>query len=143
MKYSLKPKELIDVENFLKNSPHAKMIKEYQNWGFEIGDVLIRHNTNYVGDTAVELVSPSCQIPKKYRVVHIDELKVPWVKQVSVRGGLGNKLYCLLNYNQSNIQWSVDPEQIDSQLLGRKYDPRAEYKRMRTENPNYGGTKAE
>jgi hypothetical protein len=62
------------------------------------------------------------------------------VKQLSVRGGLGNKMYCLMNY-VNNYRWEVDPEQVDAILLGYRYDPRAEYRRMRDENSEYGGKK--
>lgn len=143
MKYSLKPKELKDVENFLQNSPVAKMIREYNNWKFELGDVLVKYRQDYEGNRTIDIVSEVCPVPKKYRVVLIDDLGIPWVKQISVRGGLGNKLYCILNYSQPNVRWEVDPEQVDATLLGYKYDPRAEYKRMRTENPGYGGKKTD
>lgn len=142
MKYSLKPKDLSDIKNFLENSPHAKAIREYNRWKFEVGDVIIRYTKSYDGTKSPDMVSQTCPVPKKYRVVYIDELNVPWVKQVLVRGGLGSKLFCLLNYNNPNSTWELDPEQVDASLLGYKYDPRVEYKRMRTENPGYGGKKA-
>lgn len=143
MEHGLKPHEIRDVENFLKTSPVAQLIREYRNWKFAVGDVLVKHNKTYDEGYELETVSSVCPIPRKFKVVHIDELNIPWVKQVSVRGGLGNKLYCVLNYHHPRVKWEVDPEQVEAILLGFKYDPRAEYKRMRTENPGYGGKKTD
>jgi hypothetical protein len=139
MKY-LKQKDIEDIKKFHEQSPQAKMIRDYHSWKFNVDDVLIRHSTDHDGNKVVDIVSESCRVPKKFRVVKVDELGIPWVKQLSVRGGLGNKLYCLMNY-VNNYTWEVDPEQIDAVLLGYKYDPRAEYRRMRDENPQYGGKK--
>jgi len=142
MKYNLKPKELEDIKSFLASNPIAQLLREFSNWSFEVGDVLVKYKILSASQTKnIENVSQACPIPKKYRIVHIDDLGIPWVKQISVRGGLGNKLYCILNYSQPNTVWEIDPEQIEALLLGYKYDPRAEYKRMRTEDPSYGGKK--
>jgi len=146
MKYKLKSQELQDVEKFLDTSPVAKLLRECSNWDFSIGDVLVKFKLDHDGNKTIEHVSEICPIPKKFRIVHIVNVgntKIPWVKQVSVRGGLGNKLYCILNYSQPSVRWEVDPEQIDATLLGYKYDPRLEYKNMRTENPGYGGKKTD
>jgi hypothetical protein len=89
------------------------------------------------------MVSDVCQVPKKYRVVFIDALGVPWVKQLSVRGGLGNRMYCLATVDPGRYHYMVDPEQLEAILLGYKYDSRREYKQMRSQNPNYGRDKNE
>lgn len=136
MKY-LKPKDIEDINRFASTSPLAKMLKNLKTWNFSVGDVIVRYTVDSRGNKNLDLVSTRCPVPKKFRVLHIDDLGVPWVKQLSVSGGLGNKLYCLMNYIH-NFQWEVDPEQIDSIILGHQYDPRAEYKRMRNSNPDYG-----
>ena len=137
---NLKTKDVEDIEKFHSHSPQAKMMKEYLSWKFEVGDVLIRSSTNQAEAAVIDKVSESCPVPKKFRVLHVDELGIPWVKQLSVRGGLGNKMYCLMNY-VNNYKWEIDPEQVDAILLGYRYDPRAEYRRMRDENSEYGGKK--
>lgn len=134
---NLKAKDAEDIKKFAENSPLAHTIKQYKNWKFSVGDVLIRKS---IRTNDIDRVSETCPVPRKFRVIHIDELGIPWVKQLSVRGGLGNKLYNLMTYVQ-NFIWEVDPEQIDALILGYKYDPRAEYRRMRDENPEYGGPK--
>jgi hypothetical protein len=136
--YRLKPDELQEIERFKTHHPQGKMLAEYLNWKFQIDDVLIRYHVDSNGAKSLDMVSDDCQVPKKFRVVKIDDLGIPWVKQLSVRGGLGNKLYCLMNY-AGRFSWIVDPEQIDAMLLGYRYDPRIEYKRMRDGNPEYGG----
>lgn len=135
----LKAKDLEDIKKFHDHSPQARMVRELTSWKFNVNDVLVRYSVTD-GNKTLDKVSEACPVPKKFRVLHVDELGIPWVKQLSVRGGLGNKLYCLMNY-VNNYTWEVDPEQIDAVLLGYKYDPRAEYRRMRNENPQYGGTK--
>lgn len=138
---NLKPKDIEDIKKFHLQSPQSKIVKEYLSWKFNIGDVLVRTATTFNNnETIIDKVSESCPVPKKFRVLYIDELGIPWVKQLSVRGGLGNKMYCLMNY-VNNYSWKIDPEQIDAVLLGYKYDPRAEYRRMRNENSEYGGKK--
>lgn len=133
----LKPKDTEDIQKFLNTNPIARMLKKMQGWKFDVGDILIRYEIDSRGKKHVDCVSTACPVPKKFRVLHIDDLGVPWVKQLSVSGGMGNKLYCLLNYVHQ-YEWETDPEQVDALLLGYKYDPRAEYKRMRESNPNYG-----
>ena len=136
----LKPKDIEDIKKFHSHSPQSRMIREYQSWKFNVDDVLIRTSHDFNNDSVIDKVSESCPVPKKFRVLFIDELGIPWVKQLSVRGGLGNKMYCLMNY-VSNYHWEVDPEQVEAVILGYKYDPRAEYRRMRDDNPRYGGKK--
>ncbi len=139
MTHALKPSEMKDIENFLNTSPVAKQIRQYNSWTFEVGDVLVKYKTDWQGSSSVEQVSTTCPVPRKFKIIYIDKERIPWVKQVSVRGGLSNKLICLINHNQPNTTWEVDPEQAEALLLGYPYDPRAEYKNMRTENPAYGG----
>lgn len=133
----LRPEELKDVENFAKEHPTGKLLSEMKSWGFQVGDVLIRSIKNNDGTLSVDTLS-SIEVPKKYKVVLIDSLGVPWIKQLSVRGGLGSKMYCLATMDPGRFAYRVDPEQLEAFLLGYKYDPRIEYKRMRSENPNYG-----
>lgn len=134
----IKPNDMASVENFAKNHPLGRLLAELKNWNFQVGDVLIREVKAYEGTKSIDMVSDTCQVPKKYRVVHIDNLGIPWVKQLSVRGGLGDKIYCLATVAAEKYSYQVDPEQLEASLLGYKYDPRVEYKRMRADNPEYG-----
>jgi hypothetical protein len=134
----LKPDEMKDVERFAKEHPFGRLLAEMKNWQFQVDDILIRTFKDLDGNSSVEMVSAECQVPKKYRVMLIDDVGIPWVKQLSVRGGLGVKLYCLANVDIERYKYKVDPEQLEATLLGVKYDPRIEYKRMRKDKPEYG-----
>jgi hypothetical protein len=139
---SLSPNDLKEIEAFKAHSPMGRLLVEMRDiWKFSVGDVLIRHKM--IEDSRdVDMVSDACPVPKKFRVMYIDDLGVPWIKQLSVRGGLGTKLTNLIEaWGSGRYRYSVDPEQIDSILLGYKYDPRIEYKRLRNENPEYGKIK--
>lgn len=133
----LKPNELQEVQNF-KSHPTAIIIKEYKNWGFTVGDILIKKEKFADGSQVVVEVSPTCNVPKKYQVVHLDELGLPWIKQLSVRSGLGKRIYCLASFDTGRYTFCVDPMQLDCIILGAKYDPRREYRNMRDRNPSYG-----
>jgi hypothetical protein len=138
----ISPNDLREIEGFKAHHPIGRLLTEIRDvWRFSVGDVLIRHRMN--GDhNDIDPVSDVCPIPKKFKVIHIDDLGIPWIKQLSVRGGLGTKLISLVEaWNNGKYRYIVDPEQVDAILLGYKYDPRLEYKRLRNENPNYGKTK--
>jgi len=134
----LKPDEMKEVEQFAREHPVGKILSEMKHWKFAVGDVLVRFIREPEGGTSIDVVSETCPVPKKYRVMLVDELGIPWVKQLSVRGGLGNKLYCIANADASKYHYQVDPEQLEAIILGYKYDPRVEYKRMRENHPEYG-----
>lgn len=134
----LKPEELKDVEKFAKEHQIGKLLSEIKTWGFQVGDVLIRTTKTSDGKSEVDTMNDASGVPKKFKVVFIDDLGIPWIKQLSVRGGLGNKMHCLATMDVHRHSYKIDPEQLDAFLLGYKYDPRIEYKRMRTDNPNYG-----
>lgn len=138
---ALKPNDLIEIQEFADNHPIGKILSEMRNWHFSVGDVLVRTKRMPDGAWIQDHVSETCPVPKKFRVIHIDELGIPWIRQLSVRGGMGTALTCLVNSNVELFKYKVDPEQLDSILLGIKYDPRSEYRRMRDSNPKYGGKK--
>lgn len=136
---ALKPTDIQDIMNFAKEHPLGKLLTEMKNWQFSVGDTLIRFKKMPDGHMQLDNVSDKCPVPKKFKVIHVDDLGLPWVRQLSVRGGLGSTLYCLANNSVELYRYQVDPEQLDSILLGTRYDPRAEYRNMRENNPNYGG----
>ena len=139
---TLSPSNIKDIESFKVHHPIGRLLVEIKDaWKFAVGDVLVRYKMT-PNDREIDQVSDACPVPKKFRVMYIDDLGVPWVKQLSVRGGLGTKLMSLVDaWGSGKYRYVVDQEQIDSILLGYKYDPRIEYKRLRDEDPNYGKNK--
>jgi hypothetical protein len=135
----LKPDEMTEISRFAKEHPTGRLLSEMRDWKFNVGDVLIRTIKDMHANTsAIDMVSDTCQVPKKYKVVYLDALGVPWLKQLSVRGGLGMRMYCLATVDPGRYHYMVDPEQLEASLLGYRYDARVEYKKMRNDNPSYG-----
>lgn len=136
MKKLLKPADEELMKRWMDQEPIAQVLKELKHFNdISIGEVLVKRDMT---NGQVVLVSGTCPVPKKYRVVAIDELGVPWIKQISMRGGLGTKIYPLTHFTPTRFKFEIDPERLDAELLGIKYDCRIEYKRMRDANPKYG-----
>ena len=118
------------------------------SWDFNIGDVLVRSRPIFTNDDGdydytidtlprcnfgnLNLISSKCPVPKKYKVVYVEQqgdIKIPWVQPISVTGTLG-KARCLLIYDPTYYAFEVDPEQANAILLDYKYDPLIEYKNL-------------
>lgn len=138
MRYDLKDEDKRAIATFLTHHPHAKLLRQYNDWlNFKTGDILIRYRTDNEGKERIDPVSAECPVPKKFKIVYIDpDVKIPWVKNVNVRGGLGNRTYALTE--STGYSYKPDPEMLDAILMGVRYDPRAQYRSWRRENPNYG-----
>jgi len=138
----LSPNDLKEVEGFKIHHPTGRLLIQLREiWKYTIGDILVRYIVDSRSET-LDLVSGSCPVPRKFRVMHIDDLGIPWLKQLSVRGGLGTKLSPITEmWCDGRYRYCVDQEQLDSILLGYKYDPRVEYRKMREENKTYGKSK--
>jgi hypothetical protein len=137
MQNLLKPEDEQEIQRYVTTSPYATLLKEYTSWvNFSIGDVLVK--VDNLSDGEFVQVSHSCPVPKKYKIVHIDTVGIPWVKQISVRGGLGKKVKPLIEMQPTRYSFEIDPAKFEADMLGYRYDPRIEYKRMRDVNPNYG-----
>ena len=139
---SLSPANEKEIKEYLLNSTTAMIIRQFHVWqNMREGDVLIRQRRYMRGpqvNWSVEEVSDRCRVPRKFKIVKIDHLGLPWVKQISVRGGMGQKLHCLVD-GVSQYRYEQDPEISMAILLGVSYDPREQYKRWRQNNPTYSG----
>lgn len=138
----LLPNDIKEIEGYKTHSPIGRLLVELRDiWKYSVGDVLVRYKMSDSGKE-IDLVSDACPVPKKFRVMHIDDLGIPWLKQLSVRGGLGTKLSPITEiWCNGRYRYCVDQEQLDSILLGYKYDPRIEYRTLRNESPDYGKNK--
>lgn len=134
----LKPKERDQINQFYNTYGRGfKLFREYRN--YNEGDVLVRRN-QHSATGEYDPVSASCPIPKKFKVVCVDEFDVPWIKQIGVKGGLGKKMHTPVD--QAGVWvYEIDPEMLNAQILQAEYDPREEYRKWREANPNYGKSK--
>jgi len=139
---TISPANEKEIRDFLDLASSAKLIREWHIWQlYKEGDVLIRQKRFGYGASVnwkFDVVSSYCPVPRKFKIVKIDELGIPWVKQISVRGGLGNKIHSLADSTQT-YRYQQDPEMSMAILLGVDYEPRSQYKKWREDNPNYGG----
>lgn len=134
-KYSISERDLKAIMDFEKYDLIGSALRHVRDeWNFNVGDVLIKRFKDSSGALSIETTSSSNNIPKKYRVVAIDTLGVPWVKQINMRGGLSKNLISLVHmFYNGKYEFSMDPEQQDAILLDYEYDPRLQYKLLRKE----------
>lgn len=117
------------IAGHYENNLVMKVVKLHKELQVDIDDVLIMEvKDRETGEWTANLVSKSMPLPKKYKVVHIDEYGVAWVKLIKVAGGLGKSLKCVLNIDLYSERWKQDKRQLESILIGHEYDPREEYK---------------
>ena len=145
MALALSKHDIEKIAWFKEFDEKGRLFEELQtNWNFTVGDVLIRYlGHRFEGEEKqVDLISTACPVPRKYRVMHIDKFGLPWVKTLSMSGGMGATVNPLCNlWRDGHYEFVVDPEQVDSIILGYQYDPRDEYRKMRQRNTQYGKKK--
>lgn len=130
MIYKVSEKEINKIKAAVEYLLPIMVINAHKDTNFDVGDVIIKEKLED-GAWQPELMPNSDSVPKKYRVVHKDEYDVCWIKQISVRKGLGKALKCTLDINYKTERWKLDPEQLNSIILGDKYDPREQYRAFR------------
>jgi hypothetical protein len=131
-----------EIREYHKNDPNAILIREWHRWQeFNEGDVIIRQKRFGYGSMVkwdIDKVSNKCPVPKKFKIVKIDDYGIPWTKQISVRGGLGSNLASLAG-TTNGYRYELDPEKELAVILGVDYEPRSQYRKWRKDNPEYGG----
>ena len=127
MIYRVSEKEINKIKLAAEHLLPVMIVAAQRNIDFDVGDVIVKEKFES-GAWQPELMPNSEHVPKKYRVVYKDEYEVCWVKQISVRKGLGKALKCTLDINYKTERWKLDPEQLNSIILGEKYDPREQYR---------------
>jgi hypothetical protein len=129
MHYKLSESDKRRIENSINSLLSYKVLRTFQETQVEVGDVLIMEELDWQSDKwQPKYVSEGMRVPKKYRVVHVDECGVAWVKLIKVTGGMGKSIKSTLNINFAVERWRVDPKMLDSILLQEEYDPRLEYR---------------
>jgi hypothetical protein len=134
MEYKLSEHDLKKIRNSDKTHYPVKIVKHHRELNVGLDDVLILLRFKQSDDAWVpENISSKIPIPKKYRVVHIDDNDVAWVKLIKVTGGLGKSLKCTLSIMLENERWEVDPKQLEAILLDKEYDPREQYRQYKAD----------
>lgn len=73
---------------------------------------------------------------RKYKVVHVSERGVPFLKEITLDGKLTGPIRSFQRLEQRTSvtyfpppkkrEWEIDPDMVDAILLGQEYDPMAE-----------------
>lgn len=97
-------------------------LREVASKNFKVGDYLIkyifRHNT-----WAPCAIHEDTKQLRKYRVVHVDELGVPFLRGIKVSGGYYSAAVNLATITPNYERYELDPEYVDSMILETDYDP--------------------
>ena len=107
-----------------KCNPIYNYLIKYEGVEFSVGDILIKWTTDYNGHKTMEQVGSYTATPRKYMVVHVDKLGIPYVKKIKADGELGIQLNCVAKFGEDTFQH--DPDFVDYCLLrddGKEYDP--------------------
>lgn len=92
---------------------------------FNKGDYLIRIS-RYMDIEYITKINGT-NIIRKYQVVYIDENDVRYCSYVKVDGSLSSEIFPLIDMNHSCFK--LDPDYLNSMLIGYDYDPLHEYKK--------------
>lgn len=117
-------------------------LKYIQNVGnFQENDILIKQTRGYCEHAEdyrwfTEEFSSSNSAPRKYKVVHVDDVGLPYIMKVSMKGELCGDMKCIAGYDLNYTKFEYDPDFIDHQILadeGEDFDPQEVYKEKRDE----------
>ncbi len=115
--------------------PHAHLLREMKKWVFNVGDVVVRYHKTKDGKRGpICTVSDTNKAPKKFKVVHIDELGIPHLKIITKDGNkLSQTIMCLANQDHASFTFELDPELAECILMDNVdgYDPMAAAKANR------------
>lgn len=127
----------------IKNNEHAmsSITKRLEKLSkFNVGDYLIAFHTYHDGQRAA--VTSSYGVPVKYKVLHIDANKIPYVKALNQNGQPTGDIMPLMGVNENDVwrgrnlhsrdfDFELDPGFVDSVIFEAQdnYDP-TEQQRM-------------
>ncbi len=135
MKFELTPEMEARLRASIDGNIYRKIVLSKDLYNFEIGDVLVQKYTVYNFDDptqkkwATETISSTSRMPQRYLVVFKDELDFPYLVKIKAHNGkLGDAVVCICDFNIDNIRFEVDPDYVEAELLGTKYDIKSTYK---------------
>lgn len=122
-------------KKFISKQSRDNQVHQYFDnvipFNFKVGDYLIRKirdwDINYnkpKGDWRNVKIHPKSKMNKKFRVVHIDNHGVPYVKHIKVNGSLGG-IVCMASMNFQVSRFEPDPEHMEHIILDMQseFDP--------------------
>lgn len=116
-----------------------RSLKQMQEYNFIEGDILIHKTLDWTGvdvEWVTEKFSGITQAPRKYKVVHVDDVGLPYVQRIGMKGGVIGDIKCLAGYDDSSDVFIHDPDFIDHQIIADDddtFDPQEVYKENRDE----------
>lgn len=134
-----------EIKGFAEGSRNRKaeeiydVLVRFKDITFEEGDFLLRHDLEYNYETyeyfwVIEKFSEVNQSYRKYKVVYVDEVGLPYVKKVLFNGDLCGEAKCLAGYDLDRTKFLPDPDFMDHHLLAEEdeeFDPLQVYKEKR------------
>lgn len=109
-----------------------------RHFKFTEGDFLIKkqrqRNNNSQWTWVTEVFNQGRKIPRKYKVVAVDEFGIPFVRKVMFNGKLQTRLIYMGNQDSDYVKYEVDPDMQYHVILGGEeetFDPQSTYRQLR------------
>lgn len=138
--------ELQNTALFARNKKAEEVfnvLKKIKDITFEEGDYLLRYNAEWDFDSdtddkkwKLELFSDTNTSPRKYKVVYVDEVGLPYIQKVLFNGGMSGSAVCLAGFDLDWVKFVHDPDFVDHHLLADEsdqFDPLDVYREKRRE----------
>ena len=144
---TMSAEEIIKIREASRNKKAEEVyevLKRFLDITFEEGDYLLRYNAEWDWKSdeedkkkwKVELFSEKNQTPRKYKVVYVDEVGLPYVQKVLFNGEMSGSAICLAGFDLDWTMFKPDPDFVDHHLLMEEedvFDPLQVYKEKRSE----------
>ena len=112
---------------------------------FQEGDILIKYEARFDYNTpskddktwSVESFSAINSAPRKYQVIHVDEVGLHYITKISMSGDYCGDIKCIAGFNCKLVKFDYDPDFLDHLILAEKddiFDPQEIYKEKRDEH---------
>lgn len=109
---------------------------------FEKGDILIKQELEWDDDFTVqswvtEKFSKTNCAPRKYEIIFVDEVGLPYVSKISMNSKYCGDIRCVAGYDLGYTRFCYDPDFLDHQILAEEdenFDPQQIYKEKRDEH---------
>lgn len=143
-KDTMSSKEIKDTASNARNHKAEEVydvLKRFKEISFEEGDFLLRYDHTWDDNVneykwRIERFSEKNDSPRKYKVVYVDEVGIPYIQKVLFNGDMSGDARCLAGYDLDNTVFKLDPDFADHNILMEEediFDPLEVYKEKRSE----------